>query len=90
MAYRFAFFTPPYGFGDASIGITAGRGMDGAGEADRRIDMAGEEAPKEDLLLWLTTLGGFIGKAMEVGVPGQEGAGEPMALESADNCVVGS
>jgi hypothetical protein len=49
----FAFLTPRavYGLGDASIGITAGNGMDGAGEAERRIDMAGEAAPKDDLLL---------------------------------------
>lgn len=33
------------------MGITAGNGMEGAGEADLRIDIAGEEAPKEDLLL---------------------------------------
>jgi len=64
--------------GEASIGITAGNGIDGAGEADRRIDMAGEDAPKEDRLLWLMTLGGFIGNAREVGVPGHDGAGDPM------------
>jgi hypothetical protein len=40
-----------YGFGEASIGMTAGNGNDGAGEAERRIDMAGEAAPKDDLLL---------------------------------------
>ena len=42
--------------------------------------MAGEEAPKEDLLLWLMTLGGFIGNAKDVGVPGHDGAGDPIAL----------
>ena len=31
--------------------MTAGSGMEGAGEADLRIDIAGEDAPKEDLLL---------------------------------------
>jgi hypothetical protein len=40
-----------YGFGDASIGITAGNGRDGAGEADRLMDIAGDAAPKEDRLL---------------------------------------
>jgi hypothetical protein len=38
-AYRFAPFTPmatlvAMGFGDASIDMTAGRGIDGAGETD--------------------------------------------------------
>lgn len=40
LAYRLAFFIPSpsveCGFGDASIGITAGRGIDGAGDTDRR------------------------------------------------------
>lgn len=40
-----------YGFGDASIGMTAGSGSDGAGEADLRMDMDGEAAPKDDLRL---------------------------------------
>lgn len=61
------------GLGDASMGMTAGRGMEGAGLTDRR------EEEKEDLRLWLTMLGGFMGKAMEVGVPGAlDGTGEPM------------
>jgi hypothetical protein len=60
--------------------MTAGRGKEGAGEADRRIDIAGEAAPKEDLLLWLMVLGGFIGRARDVGVPGHDGTGEPIAL----------
>lgn len=86
-----AFLTPSptlYGLGDASIGMTAGRGRDGAGETDRRMDIAGEAAPKEDLRLWLIVLGGFIGKARDVGVPGQEGTGDPIAFEvgSAANC----
>lgn len=77
-----------YGLGDASIGITAGRGRDGAGETERRIDIAGDAAPKEDLRLWLMVLGGFIGRARDVGVPGQEGTGDPMAFEdvSVANC----
>jgi hypothetical protein len=78
-----AFLTPRpivYGFGDGSIGMTAGRGIEGAGEADLRIDIAGDAAPKEDRLLWLIVLGGFIGRARDVGVPGQDGTGDPMAL----------
>lgn len=40
------------GLGEASIGMTAGRGRDGAGEADLLIeDIAGDAAPNEDLLL---------------------------------------
>ena len=60
------------GFGDASIGMTAGKGMDGAGETERLEE-------KDDLLLWLITLGGFIGSATDVGVPGADGTGEPTA-----------
>jgi hypothetical protein len=40
-AYRLAFFTDVLegrGLGEASIGITAGRGIDGAGETERRDD----------------------------------------------------
>ncbi len=55
------------------MGITAGRGMEGAGDAERREE-------KEDRRLWLMTLGGFIGKATEVGVPGADGTGEPTEL----------
>lgn len=60
------------GFGDASIGITAGNGIDGAGLTERR------DEEKDDRRLWLTMLGGFMGKAIEVGVPGAEGTGEPI------------
>lgn len=70
-----------YGFGDASMGMTAGNGSEGAGDADLRIDIAGDAAPKEDLRLWLMVLGGFMGRAREVGVPGQEGTGDPIAFE---------
>ena len=41
LAYRLAFLTEVLvgrGLGDASIGITAGRGIDGAGETERRDD----------------------------------------------------
>ena len=64
--------------GEASIGITAGKGMDGAGDTDRLDE-------NDDLRLWLMTLGGFIGRAIEVGVPGMEGFGDPAtALGSRD------
>lgn len=75
LAYRLAFLTPKPvlrkdgGLGDASIGMTAGRGMEGAGEGERREE-------KDDLRLWLITLGGFIGRGSELGVPGAEGTGE--------------
>lgn len=59
------------------MGITAGSGSEGAGDADRRID--GDE-PNDDLRLWLITLGGFIGKVSVVGVPGAEGPGEPIVI----------
>jgi hypothetical protein len=55
------------------MGITAGSGIDGAGETERLED------EKDDLRLWVITLGGFIGRATDVGVPGAEGAGEPTA-----------
>lgn len=71
--YMAAFLTPmlpiKYGFGDFSIGNTAGRGIDGAGEADRRIE--GDD-PKEERRLW-EIAGGFMGNASEVGVPGIDG-----------------
>jgi hypothetical protein len=83
-AYMWAFLTPSpiieYGLGEASMGITAGNGKEGAGEADLRIDIAGEDAPNDDRRLWLITLGGFIGIAIDVGVPGHEGTGEPIVF----------
>ena len=74
LAYRLAFLIPvtPNGFGEFSIGLTAGKGIDGAGEADRRID--GEE-PKDERRL-CEIAGGFMGSAKEEGVPGIDGAGE--------------
>lgn len=79
-AYRLAFLNPrlalvEWGFGEASIGITAGRGIEGAGETERREE-------NEDLREWLMTLGGFMGSAIEVGVPGAEGTGEATELAS--------
>jgi hypothetical protein len=66
------------------MGITAGSGSEGAGDAERRID--GDE-PNDDRRLWLITLGGFIGKVSVVGVPGADGPGEPIAIaESMDVC----
>lgn len=62
------------GFGDASIGMTAGKGIDGAGLTDRRDD------EKDERRLWLIILGGFIGSAMDVGVPGADGTGDPIGL----------
>ena len=56
--------------------MTAGRGIDGAGDIERRDE-------NDDRLLWLTTLGGFIADGKEVGVPGADGAGDPTdVLES--------
>jgi len=57
------------------FGMTAGRGMEGAGDTDRRID--GEE-PKDERRL-CEVGGGFIGRARELGVPGAEGTGDPTA-----------
>lgn len=69
------------GFGEASMGITAGSGSEGAGDADLREE-------NDERRLWLTTLGGFIGRGNDVGVPGVEGTGEPIeVLESIrDSC----
>lgn len=66
------------GFGDGSMGITAGNGRDGAGETDLRDE-------NDDRLLWLTTLGGFIGSGTEVGVPGVDGTGDPTAAFEASD-----
>lgn len=62
------------------LGMTAGSGIEGAGEAERRID--GDE-PNEDRRL-CEVGGGFIGRASDWGVPGADGAGEPAA--KADAC----
>lgn len=61
------------------FGMTAGRGIDGAGEAERRID--GEE-PND--VRRLCDVGGacIVGRASDCGVPGIDGTGEPTAYES--------
>lgn len=71
-------FKPPLILGDC--GITAGSGIDGDGETDRRTD--GVVEPKDDLLLWEVG-GGFIGNAKEFGVPGAEGIGDPIVAATA-------
>lgn len=62
---------------ETSRGLTAGRGMEGAGDADLRTD--GEE-PKEERRL-CETGGGSIGKGTFMGVPGVDGPGEETARE---------
>lgn len=56
--------------------MTAGRGIEGAGEAERRYEGAGEELPPKDdrLLCEEAGGGGFMGRASIAGVPGAEGA----------------
>lgn len=71
------------GFGEFSIGRTAGSGIDGAGDADRLMD--GEE-PKEDRRLW-EIAGGFIGSASVVGVPGIDGAGDAGAMDKTSGAI---
>lgn len=86
LAYIGAFRTPRPGCVPVArlpmlgeLGITAGKGIDGAGEADRRID--GDD-PNDDRRL-CEVGGGFIGRASDWGVPGADGAGEPAARVAA-------
>jgi hypothetical protein len=73
------FFNPnpaANGFGELSIGLTAGRGIEGAGEADLCTGV-----PNEDRLLCDVGGGGSMGNDKVVGVPGidaidAEGAGD--------------
>lgn len=65
--------------GEDSIGLTAGRGRDGAGETDLLNE--GDELNEERRLC--ENAGGFIGNGREVGVPGAEGLGEAMARDDA-------
>ena len=78
--------SPENGSGEFSMGLTAGNGIDGAGEADRLID--GEDPNDERRLCEM--VGGFIGSANEVGVPGIEGvgAGEAGATDDASGKVL--
>lgn len=63
--------------------MTAGRGIDGAGDADRRMD--GDE-PNDERRLCDVGGGCIVGKASDCGVPGIEGTGEPMEwFDSAAN-----
>lgn len=75
-----AFLAPgPNGLGELSIGLTAGNGIDGAGDADRLIEA---DDPNDERRL-CEIAGGFIGSANEVGVPGIDGAGEVGATDNA-------
>jgi hypothetical protein len=58
------------------FGMTAGRGIDGAGDADRRLE--GDEPNDERRLC---DVGGarIVGNASDWGVPGIEGTGDPMS-----------
>jgi len=60
--------------GDEISGRTAGKGNEGAGDAERRNE--GED-PNDDLRL-PDTAGGSMGNGVVNGVPGLEGAGEVM------------
>lgn len=58
-AYILAFLTPRPTKGlEEAEGIMAGSGIEGAGDAERRIE--GEALPIEDLRLWVLK-GGFMG-----------------------------
>lgn len=76
LAYKAAFLTPKLPM-LGEFGMTAGRGIEGAGEAERRIE--GDD-PNEDLRLWEVG-GGFMGRANDCGVPGADGTGDPIAKE---------
>lgn len=65
--------------GDDISARTAGKGREGAGDADRLND--GED-PNEDLRLPETT-GGSIGRGVVSGVPGFEGAGDAIVIPDA-------
>jgi hypothetical protein len=70
---------PPNGLGELSMSLTAGNGIDGAGDADRRIEA---DEPNDERRLWEIG-GGFIGSANEVGVPGIDAAGDAGAIDDA-------
>ena len=54
--------------------MTAGKGIEGAGDADRRT--VGDPFPNDERRLRLVGGGGFIGNASDEGVSGADGAGE--------------
>jgi hypothetical protein len=58
------------------FGMTAGRGIDGAGDADRRME--GDE-PNDERRLCDVGGGCIVGNASDCGVPGIEGTGDPTA-----------
>lgn len=60
--------------------MTAGSGIDGAGEADLRID-GDDMAPKEERRLCEVGGGCIAGNARDCGVPGIEGTGEPNPVD---------
>ena len=64
--------------GDAD-GITAGSGMDGLGDTDRLVVGPVPICEPNDDLRLCDVGGGFMGSARDCGVPGAEGAGEPIA-----------
>ena len=64
--------------------MTAGSGIEGDGDTERRIDW---EDPNDERLLWVVG-GGFIGRASDTGVPGADGTGEP--IEIGCSCLAGS
>lgn len=89
LAYRLAFLIPRVlrafsvlipGDG-ASSGLTAGNGMDAAGDADRRID----DDENDDRRL-CDTGGGSMGSVEGFGVPGVDGAGEVTVTDALVGC----
>lgn len=72
------FLTPTLVLKAGDWGITAGSGIKGAGETERR------EEPNDDRRLWVDG-GGCIGKGRQTGVPGAEGAGDPTELSAAND-----
>jgi hypothetical protein len=71
------------------LGMTAGSGIDGAGEAERRIDgddTAPDMAPNDERRLCDVGGGCMAGRASDSGVPGIDGTGEPIDMaDSAAN-----
>lgn len=76
LAYMGAFLTPRLDKLGEFDGITAGSGIEGAGETERRMD--GDDPNDERRLCDVG--GGFIGSANEFGVPGADGTGDPAPI----------